>query len=233
MVVNVPNFSGKNRDKTGWTGMKFGKRYSKVTVFMAMLHGVIIGVAAVAVIGFILVGTGGKNTVDKVVEEIPASGPASTEAGGTKANGAEPLKLFAKQHGMFTTPAAAAKFMTEDPSLATAAIIQSGEQYFVWSAVGLTEAEISEGDEEGTFSKKFVADASMCEVVNAKKLQSVFAATELAKIKSSDSEKGDEKTEDLERNIASITAFTDDLRVIRLHLLSHYSYTKDCVKISF
>ena len=45
--------------------MKFGKRYSKVTVFMAMLHGVIIGVAAVALIGIILIGTNGKNAVEK------------------------------------------------------------------------------------------------------------------------------------------------------------------------
>ena len=36
--------------------MKFGKRYSKGTVFMAMLHGVVIGVAAVAVIGLLLMG---------------------------------------------------------------------------------------------------------------------------------------------------------------------------------
>ena len=41
--------------------MKFGKRYSKVTVFMAMLHGVLIGVAAVALIGLLLAGTKGKD----------------------------------------------------------------------------------------------------------------------------------------------------------------------------
>ena len=40
--------------------MKFGKRYSKVTVFMAMIHGVIIGIAAVALIGLLLMGMKGK-----------------------------------------------------------------------------------------------------------------------------------------------------------------------------
>lgn len=56
--------------------MKFGKRYSNITVFMAMLHGVIIGIAAIAVVGIIFVGAEGNRTVDKIENEIPASGPA-------------------------------------------------------------------------------------------------------------------------------------------------------------
>jgi len=213
--------------------MKFGKRYSKVTVLMAVLHGVIIGVAAVAVIGFILVGTSGKNSVDKIVEEIPAAGPASSGEDGMTTGAVESLQLFAKQHGMFTTAASAAQFITNDPALATAAIIRSGDKYFVWSAVGLTEAEIAVGEKAGTFHKKFNADTSACEVVGAKKLRDIFAATEIAKIKSLAGEKEEQKTDEFKRNIASIIAFTDDLRVIRLHLLSHYSYAKDCVKITF
>ncbi len=39
--------------------MNFKKKYSKVTVAMAMLHGVLIGIAAVAIVGFIIVGTNG------------------------------------------------------------------------------------------------------------------------------------------------------------------------------
>ena len=36
----MPEPLGAGKFKTGWSGMKFGKRYSKATVFMAMLHGV-------------------------------------------------------------------------------------------------------------------------------------------------------------------------------------------------
>ena len=45
---------------------------------MAMLHGVIIGIAAVALIGFILMGTNGKQAEVKTKagkDEIPISGP--------------------------------------------------------------------------------------------------------------------------------------------------------------
>ena len=41
--------------------MKFGRRYSNVTVLMAMLHGVLIGVAGVAVIGLLLMVMNGKD----------------------------------------------------------------------------------------------------------------------------------------------------------------------------
>lgn len=211
--------------------MNFGKRYSNFTVVMALLHGVLIGVAAVAVIGFILMGTGDKKASPKGLEEVPASGPPSEEGIDNKPSAVEPLSMVAKQHGVFSSPAAAASFMTADPLLATAAIIQAGDQYFVWSAVGLTEAEIVL--DESSFRKPFLADMAACEVIGAKKLRDVFTTTELAKIKKLESENGDKKTNDFNRNIASITAFTDDLTVIRLHLLSHYSYTKDCVKISF
>ena len=66
--------------------MKFGKRYSKVTVFMAMLHGVLIGVAAVAVIGLLLAGTKGKDDVETSGKELAASGPPPVE------NSAKPAK---------------------------------------------------------------------------------------------------------------------------------------------
>ena len=42
--------------------MKFGKRYSNITVFMAMLQGVVIGIAAIAVIGFVLASAEGKES---------------------------------------------------------------------------------------------------------------------------------------------------------------------------
>jgi len=200
---------------------------------MAMLHGVIIGVAAVALIGFIIMNTGDKKTEVKEPDDTPETVPASSEADvPTNASG-EPLELFAKQHGAFTTSASAASFITADPTLATAAIIKVGDQYFVWSAVGLTDTEIILREGEGTFRKRFLADPSACEVIGEKKLRDALSFTDIAKINSLISETDDKKTEDFNRSVASITAFTDDLQVIRLHLLAQYSYTKDCIKISF
>lgn len=213
--------------------MKFGKRYSNITVFMAMLHGVIIGIAAIAVIGFVLAGAEGKRVIDKIEEEIPASGPKSADSEKAPAETVEPFEMFARQHGVFTTSASAATFMSADPSLATAAIIQSSGQYYVWSAVGLTEAEILDSEQEETYKKAFTVNTSACEVIGAEKFKEILEAESVEKIKISATQGNDEKANEFNGQIAAIMAFTDDLRVIRLHLLSQYSYSQDCVKISF
>lgn len=214
--------------------MKFSKRYTKKTVFMAMVHGVIIGVAAIAIIGFIILGANGKKVGEKPTPEVPATGPPANEEGaGPQESQDGSLKLIARQHGAFSSSASAATFMEADPSLTTAAIIQVAEQYYVWSAVGLTEAEIMDSDSEDTFRKEFSVTSAACDVAGAEKLGDVLLIEDIAKIKSLESEKDNEKAAEFTRDVVAITSFTNDLRVIRLHLLSHYSTKKDCVKISF
>lgn len=127
----------------------------------------------------------------------------------------------------------AATFIAEDPSLSTAAIIQSDGQYFVWSAVGLSEVEIEGILEEGTYKKEFSINPTSCDMVHTTNLWEVLEADDIAKIKQLASKNDDEKAKELARHIDTITAFTNDLKVIRLHLLSKYANTNDCVKISF
>ncbi|MBO0587087.1 hypothetical protein [Sporosarcina sp. E16_8] len=215
--------------------MKFGKRYSKVTVFMAMLHGVLIGVAAVAVIGLLLVGTKGKDDVKTSGKELAASGPAAVENSAKPDE--EPLQLFAKQHGAFSSKESASLFIAEDPTLSKAAVIKAGDKYLVWSAVGLTENDIDSSESEGTYRKTFRADTSSCGAIGAGKLREVLMQTEIAEINNLDDTKKegkeDEKTKGFYKNITAITVFTKDLRIVRLHLLSQYSHTENCVKITF
>jgi hypothetical protein len=215
--------------------MKFGKRYSKGTVFMAMLHGVLIGVAAVAVIGLLLAGTKGKDDGKTSGKELPTSGPAPAENSAKPDE--EPLQLFAKQHGAFSSSESATLFITEDPTLAKAAVIKVDDKYLVWTAVGLTEGEIDSNVSEGTYRKTFRADTSACGAIGAGKLRGVLTETEMAKINFSDENKtegkDDDKAKGFYKNITAITAFTKDLRIVRLQLLSHYSHTENCVKITF
>ncbi|MBO0601324.1 hypothetical protein I2483_06595 [Sporosarcina sp. E16_3] len=215
--------------------MKFGKRYSKGTVIMAMLHGVLIGVAAVAVIGLLLMGTKGEDDRKTSGKEIPTAGPAAVENSAKPDE--EPLQLFAKQHGAFSSSESATLFIAEDPTLSKAAVIKAGDKYLVWTAVGLTENEINSSESEGTYRKTFRADTSSCGAIGAGKLREVLKQTEIAKINYSDETKkegkDDDKTKGFYKNIAAITVFTKDLRIVRLHLLSHYSHTENCVKITF
>ena len=226
--------------------MKFRKKYTKITVAAAMLHGVLIGIAAVAIVGFIIVGTNGKGKEKAVESDVvavdppqesekaPASGPA-VSAGGEIDGDA--LKLFAKQHGVFSSAASAQEFVALDPALAKAAVVEAEGQFYVWSAVGIVEEEIAVSEDEGTFRKPFFASMSSCSSVGAGQLRKALSETELSQIKimttSTDDGNEDEKIADFRKNLVAVTAFTSDLRVVRLQLLSHYSHKDGCVDINF
>lgn len=217
--------------------MKFGKRYSKVTVLMAMLHGVVIGIAAVAVIGVVLFMTKGKDEPSASGEELPTVGPAAVETPETAPTPpGKTLSLFAKQHGAFSTAEAAAQFIAEDPSLTKAEVIHAGDNYFVWSAVGLTEAEIETSDYEGTYRKAFSVNTSACGAIGAGKLGEVLTETEIGQIKNLAAQQNEANAEDemkeFYKNLTAITTFTTDMRIIRLKLLSHYSSKNNCVKFA-
>ncbi|MEK5039099.1 hypothetical protein [Sporosarcina sp. FSL K6-3457] len=218
--------------------MKFGKRYSKATVLMAMLHGVVIGIAAVALIGLVLFMARGKDEPSASGKEVPTGGPAAVETPEAAPTPPEKtLSLFAKQHGAFSTAEAAAVFIAEDPSLTKAAVIHAGDSYFVWSAVGVKEGEIETSDYEGTYRKAFSVNTSACGAIGAGKLNDVLAETEIGQIKNLTAQQNEANEEgemkDFYKNLTSITTFTTDMRILRLQLLSHYSSTNNCVKFTF
>ncbi|MCM3710766.1 hypothetical protein [Sporosarcina luteola] len=222
--------------------MNFKKKYSKVTVAMAMLHGVIIGIAAVAIVGFIIVGTNGQGKEkagekEVLVTDPPASGETTPTSGPAISPEEAPLQLFAKQHGVFSSVQSAQEFVAQDVSLAKAAVLEIGGQFYVWSAVGMQEEEIDVSEYEMTFKKPFFADISSCSSVGAGKLRSALSETEFSKIKVlttvAEGEADDEKIADFRKNLLALTVFTSDLRIVRLHLLSQYSHKNGCVKINF
>ncbi len=59
--------------------VKFGRNFKKGTYVMAIIQGIIIGIAAVAVVGFIIVGANGKLGNEPKKTEIPTAGPAASE----------------------------------------------------------------------------------------------------------------------------------------------------------
>lgn len=222
--------------------MNFKKKYSKVTVAMAMLHGVIIGIAAVALVGFIIVGTNGQGKEKAGEQEVvatdpPASGETTPASGPAISPDEAPLKLFAKQHGVFSSVQSAQEFMAQDAGLAKADIFEIEGQFYVWSAIGIQENEIEVSEYEMTFRKPFYADTSSCSTVGAGKLRGALSEAELSKIKTlttvAEGEHSDEKSAEFRKNIVAITAFTSDLRIIRLKLLANYTYKDGCVKINF
>ena len=200
---------------------------------MAMLHGVLIGIAAIALIGIILISGKDKETGEIVDGEIPTLGPGPVDNTTTPSTDMKPLSLVARQHGVYSTLEAARTSIAEDSSLATAAVIYVDNNYYVWSAVGLSESEIMDSESVDSFRKSFIATTTACKVIGAGHIYDVLTTTESAKIKKSVTSETDEQVLEFNKNIDIITAFTNDMRVIRAHLLSHYSYNNACVKITF
>lgn len=214
--------------------MRFGKKYSNMTVLMAMLHGVVIGIVAIFVVGLFLVGAEGKRPIDQIEKEIPASGPENGKDEGKVADKSpETLTFYAKQHGAFTTSTAAATFIEENPSLSTAAVIEVDGGYFVWSAVGQTEAEIEAILVEDTYKKTFSVTPNACETAETAQIWQFLNLNEYEKIKNSDVKAEGKEGQKLAKKIDTITTFTNDVKVIRLHLLAGYAAESGCVKISF
>ena len=199
---------------------------------MAIIQGVIIGIAAVAVVGFIIVSANGQLGNDQKEPEIPTAGPAPENKEEPIETAVAPLQLFARQHGVFSSSESAATFLAADSSLSSAAIFQIGDKYFIWSSMGLTETEIMDSESDDTFRKAITATVGTCEAVDAKVLRDSLVADTVAKIKISEGETEDEKVKVFNEQLNAITSFTNDIRVVRLHLLKHFSSKGDCIKIS-
>ncbi|MDW0112380.1 hypothetical protein QT711_04230 [Sporosarcina saromensis] len=222
--------------------MNFKKKYSKMTVLAAMIHGVVIGIAAVAIVGFVIVGTSGIGK-EQAVEKGVATQPEKkgeeekTPVSGDVVPTGDPLKMVAKQHGVFSSADAAKEFIATDAALAKAAVIEADGQFFVWSAIGLAEDELIVSEAEGTFRKPFYAETSACSAIGAGKLTKALSETDLAQIKilttSGEGESDEKGVADFRKNLVAVTAFTSDLQVIRLQLLAHYTHKDGCAKISF
>ncbi|MCM3758107.1 hypothetical protein M3197_11590 [Sporosarcina aquimarina] len=225
--------------------MNFKKKYTKMTIMLALGQGVLLGIAAVAIVGFILLKTEKPESAasPNVNVNVPASGPASEKAtdkkGETKPDTAAagaPIPMYAKQHGVFSSKASATSFIA-DENLAKAAAVQANGQFYVWSALGLSEMDADPAGEEGVFRKQVNVSPLACDSGEGELLRSVLGATKISEIQdlvtSRKQSVGEGKKDTFASNITAITAFTDDINVIKMHVLAHYSETGKCVKLEF
>ncbi|MDW0109639.1 hypothetical protein [Sporosarcina aquimarina] len=223
--------------------MNFKKKYTKMTIMLALVQGVLLGIAAVAIVGFILLKTEKPESAASPNTEVPASGPATSdkgEAGDSEKKEAPaagaPMTMYAKQHGVFSSKESAASFMS-DENLPKAAIVKVDGQFYVWSALGPNEIDADPAGDPGAFRKQVKVSPLACSSGEGELLATILNATEISEIQdlvtSQKQAKGTDKKDAFASNIAAITAFTDDLNIIRMHILSHYAESGECAKLEF
>lgn len=223
--------------------MNFKKKYTKMTIILALGQGVLLGIAAVAIVGFILLKTEKPESAASPNVNVPASGPASGQGTDKKdetkpdtAAAGAPIPMYAKQHGVFSSKTSAASFIA-DEKLPKAAAVQANGQFYVWSALGLSEIDADPAGEEGVFRKQVNVSPLACDSGEGELLRSVLSATKISEIQdlvaSRKQSVGEGKKDTFTSNITAITAFTDDINIIKMHVLAHYSETGKCVKLEF
>lgn len=227
-------------------GMKLRKKYSKSAVIMAMLHGVLMGVAGVLIFGFLLNVSNRLEVKSENTDSVTVNGPVAkgdTEKGTDKPKDDDPkdsdspdqpsVQFYAVQHGVFTSEAAAKEFMSTDPALQTAAIIPAGDQFFIWSKVGTSEEELKNEPKTGdSFLKGFRLSGSGCSKGD-QRVPELLKETELQKLIFDESVSGDTIPSQWRENIAAVTAFSKDMGIVRAQLLAHYALKTNCLKIEF
>lgn len=228
-------------------GMKLRKKYSKSAVTMAMLHGVLMGIAGVLIFGFLLnVSNRMEVKSDEPETGITVSGPVTNEdpenvenptndgdPSGSDNPGLPAFQFYALQHGVFTSEASAKEFISTDPALQKAAIIPAAGQYFIWSEIGVTEDEVKKEVKTGdTFVKSFRLSGSGCTKGDIR-VPELLKETDLQKLNFDDSVNSDELPAQWRENIAAVTAFSKDMKIVRAQLLAHYTLKNECLKIEF
>lgn len=142
----------------------------------------------------------------------------------------EQVQFFARQYGVYSTQEGAAAFMATAPSLNKAAIVQVGEQYFIWGSVARARIE-GKPTVPSSFSKAFLLESSCPQqaflqlphtLQDDKWLKNNFETEERAML-----------PEDWTALIPEVQKLSEDTDVVRLHVLNHYYAQVDCLKITF
>ncbi len=206
----------------------------KKLILLAGAQGVIIGVVGVLLFGLLLNLANEKEAAQKEEDKSPETIVDTKDPDKTVEVVAAPnLSFKARQYGMFTTKESAMSFMSTEPSLAKAGIVQIEGKFYVWSDVFVSEAPAIQQEELPSFIKTFYVSTSSCE--NAQ-VQKVFTALNEESISKNYFDSLPDKEvypEDLPGIVQAISTFSSSASVMRLHLFTHYLEKNNCIKLSF
>jgi len=205
-------------------------------IILAGVQGLVIGVVGVLLFGLVLnlandkkaESESAESTIsteveDKDKEKIEVAGNAETKS----------LPFQAKQYGMFTTKESAMAFIGTQPFLQKASVFQVDNQFFIWSNLYVANIPTQEAEVLPTFIKSLYVSASSCEDPKVKKVMELMQQEDLSKKVFDSIAKKEEYPADLMEIVQAISAFSDDSSIMRLHVLSHYFSTNDCLKLNF
>ncbi|MBK3493438.1 hypothetical protein JFL43_00850 [Viridibacillus sp. YIM B01967] len=207
--------------------MKFESRNNKKMLLFAMIHGAIIGVVGVFLFFIALHYFGGDEESISDVQKKGTNTTANAEID------KKAYTFYAQQYGVFSSEETAKEFLASNPKLYTSAVVSFDDQYYVWSAVATKEKDIKEVLDKESFVKKISLSGAKCESPALIEMPKVLSASKVSKFTFEGAKKKTDSPANWESNIAAVSKVSDDIMVVRLQLMSHYTAQNKCLKIGF
>lgn len=202
----------------------FSKQFiSTKQIFRAAALGMLIGLAGVGAFALFL-----------ITAKDSAEVPEATEKEETiEANAApqQTARFYASQHGAFTTFDSASAFLSQNPTLNKAVVVQVADTFYVWSKVAL--AKLTEETVPASFSKSFQFSSNGCSKNAIADIPAYLQDENKLKNNFQANGKDAGLPEEWTSFIESIAPLSNDMNVIRLHALAQFYGENDCLKIQF
>ncbi|WP_052344292.1 hypothetical protein [Bacillus ndiopicus] len=138
--------------------------------------------------------------------------------------------FYASQHALFSSKEGAEQFIAANPLLNKAAIIEVDGQFFVWSALSTNKQVATLVP--SAFSKQLSIVAA-CTEPTIQKLPEILMDEKYLKNYFEQEPKEGEVPADWGQILTAVSSLSEDINVMRLHILTHYYGENDCLKIKF
>lgn len=211
--------------------MRFPKVTNRREIIQAAIIGSATGIVGVLLFILILNSMNSKFINEQLNGEmIPV---ASQNEGNTILAEGTYEQFYANQHGVFSSFEAAMEFVAEYPTLNTSAVVKVGDSFYVWSSVASTKESVKISENPKSFVKPFKLSGESCSKQELKNLPSLLKSNDPSKFNFDGEESPENLPPDWQKISFALSSLSNDLAVIRMHLLAHYFSENKCLKIEF
>ena len=209
--------------------MKFHNVIGRRELMQAAIIGSIAGVAGVLFF-VILLSTMNSTTEQANEGEENVIPVQSTEGAATETTSVE---FFANQYGVFKNFKSATEFQSGYANLNTSAVVEIDGSFYIWSSISPVKEGINLSESPVSFAKSFKFSSASCSEEALKKLPNTLKSNDPSKFYFEEGSVPKDYPADWFSITTALSTISQDLGVVRLHLLTHFYKENDCLKIEF
>ena len=210
--------------------MKFHNVIGRRELINAAIVGSIAGIAGV--LFFIIVLSTMNPTPEQATEGEENVIPVQT-TGGTSKEESNSVEFFANQYGVFKNFKSATEFQSGYAALNTSAVVEIDGSYYIWSQISPVKEGLVLSESPVSFAKSFKLSGGACSEESLKKLPTMLKSNDPSNFYFEEGSVPKDYPKDWYSITSALSRVSEDLGVVRLHLLTHFFKENDCLKIGF